>query len=435
MRVDGGALEGEQIVTIAPGELERLLLPWVDPLAQRLRPDERLRPPVSAYVPGGAYRIRSDVPIKVVQANPAQWPLVSESEAAAGSATMDWSPLLAVRAIGRHYVVATRPSEATVTRATGELRRREGGFLAIVGVAPRTRVEVRLPTRTAPGPTEEAHEAGDTVTRELASGDVWLLVSGHADGPADCPPVESAPIPGQLLCDLGDLDLTGTEVIASEPVAAFAGHACANVPFQHATCDHLEQQLLPVEQLGTSYALVAHGPPGSRNLGLVRVVSPMDGNEITVGDERILLGRGEWIERRWSGVLEIRSEHPSLVMQFAPSANFHGAPVGDPSMFQPIPRDRWQTRYDLVVPHIVVEWAGASPGWGAIHTVTATGSTPIVIGGRPREATRLAGGGLDVHEVELREPGLVTVTSADGAPFGLTFTSASHAVSIAYGPL
>jgi hypothetical protein len=49
------------------------------------------------------------------------------------------------------------------------------------------------------------------------------------------------------------VDLTGTFINSSKPVAVFAGHTCAYVPFNMSACDHLESQLFPMETWGERF--------------------------------------------------------------------------------------------------------------------------------------------------------------------------------------
>ncbi len=56
--------------------------------------------------------------------------------------------------------------------------------------------------------------------------------------------------------DSSQQDLTGLQITADNPVAAFTGHPCTFVPQDQWACDHLEEQLLPAETLGRSYILV-----------------------------------------------------------------------------------------------------------------------------------------------------------------------------------
>jgi hypothetical protein len=52
------------------------------------------------------------------------------------------------------------------------------------------------------------------------------------------------------------VDLTGARVEANKPVSVFGNHSCTFVPFATPACDHLEQQLLPMETWGETYNVV-----------------------------------------------------------------------------------------------------------------------------------------------------------------------------------
>ena len=56
-------------------------------------------------------------------------------------------------------------------------------------------------------------------------------------------------------------DLTGTFIESTEPIAVFSGHECSFYPFNLGACDHLEEQLFPIETWGTEFLLV---PPKER---------------------------------------------------------------------------------------------------------------------------------------------------------------------------
>ena len=67
------------------------------------------------------------------------------------------------------------------------------------------------------------------------------------------------------------MDLTGTTIKASHPVAVYSGHECANVPRYSSSCDHLVEQIPPVNVLGTCYVAAAFA--GRESGDYVRVVA------------------------------------------------------------------------------------------------------------------------------------------------------------------
>jgi hypothetical protein len=235
------------------------------------------------------------------------------------------------------------------------------------------------------------------------------------------------------VCDLREADLTGTEILATAPVAVFAGHTCANVPFTSAWCDHLEAQLLPTARLGTRYVLVGTGRATSMQLGVARIVASRDGTAVTIGDETLTLDRAQWVERTWSGVTELRASAPVLVVQFTPSMWANDSAAGDPSMFVALPESHWRTQYPILVPEIVAFPAPFE--WSTLHAVMRRGDSPL-FDGTPPEIVRVESlGDEDVFEVRLRTPGAHTVSSARGEPFGLTVSILGPSVGIGYAPL
>jgi hypothetical protein len=61
-----------------------------------------------------------------------------------------------------------------------------------------------------------------------------------------------------------DADLTGTAVQADKPVAVFGGHPCGNVPNgDYMSCDHMEEQILPLAAWGTEAVLARHAARGT----------------------------------------------------------------------------------------------------------------------------------------------------------------------------
>src|SRR4029079_11825410 len=83
-------------------------------------------------------------------------------------------------------------------------------------------------------------------------------------------------------CDLGTkYDLTGSHVVADQPVEVFGGHACSFVPYNTWACDHLEEQMTPLDTWGQKVIAVQTKPIVNGDPGVFRVMSGSDGNQIT----------------------------------------------------------------------------------------------------------------------------------------------------------
>ncbi len=55
----------------------------------------------------------------------------------------------------------------------------------------------------------------------------------------------------------GGVDITGSTIVASNPVAVFSGHNCARVPEPIVACDTLLEQMIPNNNLSSDYLLTA----------------------------------------------------------------------------------------------------------------------------------------------------------------------------------
>ena len=55
-------------------------------------------------------------------------------------------------------------------------------------------------------------------------------------------------------------DLTGSPIEANKPVGLFGGAECSNIPANVPSCDLTQQQILPLAQWGSEYALVPYRP-------------------------------------------------------------------------------------------------------------------------------------------------------------------------------
>lgn len=420
--VERGDVE-QAAVTIAPGELETIRLPWVTDLKGTFQMER------SGVVADGAYRVRSDVPVSVYQFNPLEYRIdrdcagESGSDASDGrcySFSNDASLLLPTHVLTGSYLALARPSMLLIL--PGELgaeRVVSPGYVAITAVQDGTEVEVLSRAHVLGSDGEEIPSLapGATVRVTLDRGDVLQLVSG---APADCPTawVDETAAVGVRYCDLGDdWDLTGSEIRASAPVAVIGGHNCTFVPFNRWACDHLEEALFPVEAWGREL-LVGATQPIRREPNYIRIVSAADGNVIEFEPPlhgSMTLDRGELFETQLSGEVRVRGTLPLSVAQFLVGQDFSGLGsagsfgAGDPSMSLAIPTEQFRLDYTLLTP------ATYDESW---VNVTAPLAGRVTIDGRPiTNFAPIGATGAGVARVQLR----AGVHRLEGtAPFGVT---------------
>jgi hypothetical protein len=221
---------------------------------------------------------------------------------------------------------------------------------------------IRFSAPTARGDSVAPYESGSSATFTIEPEGVLQIGTRPSLG---CEPdfVEPEPIRCNQdrtctygYCALPDLDLTGTEIVASDPVAVFGAHDCAFVPYNRWGCDHLEEQIFPFETWGTRFVFTQsvreRGEPD-----VVRILSGADGNEVRFSPdvhEPVVLDRGEHVEFEGWGAFEIESDAPVLVGQFLVGQSYNGYPTGeelppgDPSFSLVVPVEQYRTGYNFL---------------------------------------------------------------------------------------
>lgn len=130
-------------------------------------------------------------------------------------------------------------------------------------------------------------------------------------------------------------DLTGTRIVSTpqsgecRPFAVYAGAQCTNVPSGCSTCDHLYDQLFPVETWGTEYYIVPYQTTG---VFTYRVMARDNGTLVSIdGGAPIPMTSGQVIEfNNAATAIQVVGNSPIQVVQYmqgdACSLN------GDPAM-------------------------------------------------------------------------------------------------------
>lgn len=153
-------------------------------------------------------------------------------------------------------------------------------------------------------------------------------------------------------------DLTGTEIIASKPIAVFAGHQRATVPVTvrnsvpEPSRDILIEQLPPVSTWGKNSIVVPFAKSKSEityGNNLYRILAAEDGTDIFVDGKRITtLNQGEYYE----GVLDaphyISSNKPILVGGFKKTCGSGSNFLGDPFFAIMPPIEQYMDEYRVI---------------------------------------------------------------------------------------
>jgi hypothetical protein len=397
VRISGGALDAEITQELSPGAVRAIALPWVQGLVQTspsnrgCAPDAACRswPPAStATVVGGAYHVVSTAPVAAYQFNPLNF----ERAGGFSSYSNDASLLLSQRSLTTRYIVLTAPNWVP---ARGVVL---GGFIAVTAVTGETTsVTIRLPPRAG------VTGASGTVQRDnLTPGDVFVLV-GDAEG-----------------------DLSGSVVEASAPVAVFAGHDCTNVPQSRPACDHLEEQVAPLETLGRDFVVTPLiDRPNVQSV--VRVVSPFEGATLRFDPPSVAssvrLAQGQVLQFQTALAFHMTASRPVLVAQImAGQGDASAAAGGDPAMVYEVPSQQFRDRYDLLVPDTYTS--------NFLGVVVPRGARTL-LDGVELGAARTTLGAWDVLSTRVA-PGAHQLRTVEGVPLGVKVYGTARFTSYMY---
>jgi hypothetical protein len=284
-----GPMATNQTQTVAPNSLAKFYLPWVPELKGGDSDVCGAAVPLTASVmaKAGAYHLVSSVPVTVYQFNALEYagmggPQGKDWRACPGlktcndmqspnygtssgcfSFTNDSSLLIPSTAMTGHYRVAGFPGQ-TARDPRGILAAIDtmGSYFAVTATANGTNVTVQLSSTgsVVAGGNIPATAAGGTIKLVMDAGDVAELAGA-----------------------LGDTeDLSGSLVVADQPVQVIAGAPCDQNPEAAPACDHLEQSVFPAETLGQQYFVsVPTGPYGTPIGHVVRLYGNADGTALT----------------------------------------------------------------------------------------------------------------------------------------------------------
>jgi hypothetical protein len=210
-------------------------------------------------------------------------------------------------------------------------------------------------------------------------------------------------------------DLTGTvvRVISGPNPAVFAGHDCTFVPFDKWACDHLEEQMFPLQAWGTRY-LATHTQPVTGEPNLWRVISGTDGNTIrfnpgVFGDTP--LNRSEWFEFESADDFEVTADGAFLLVEYLVGQGSTLDAVGDPSMGLAVPVEQYRLAYNFLAPEDYRDDPAAGvTGRNYVNVMAKVGSSVMLDGAPVTGLAAIGGGEFGVARVQI-EGGSHVVTS------------------------
>lgn len=363
-------------VTIPPHDTAEIYLPWTQHL---------LTSTDTTLVAAAAVRLQSDRPVAIVQHSPINPFNSAES-----------SLLLPVRVWGDAYRVASSTSRFDFA-----------GLYAVIAAADHTTVEL--------------DPRGDVV-----------VVPGDGVGSDGR---------GTILLDRGDIlqvlaapgsDLTGTGITADGPIAVIGGHACGDMPSGVLGCDHSEESMPPIAQLGRRHAIVPplrYGGAGRRDQ-VVRIIAAADLTSLDYDPPQdlppMLVYAGDHIDvPPGDRAFVVDASAPVMIAQYMLGLEWDGD-QGAPSLTIATPVERFRDVHTISV----------SPYWPLtdVDVVAPAHAAVTVDGELLTDWTPIGSSDLAFAHVRLVPLGGATHTIAADTPIGASVygqlpyppTSASH---------
>ncbi|MCA9697325.1 MAG: hypothetical protein KC431_07355, partial [Myxococcales bacterium] len=236
----------------------------------------------------------------------------------------------------------------------------------------------------------------------------------------------------------GNNQLTGTGIETDKPVAVFGGHTCGNVPNTGTTaCDHIEEQIFPLETWGVNYVAGRNPPRGNEQMTW-RIVASEDNTTVnfnppvSIGASTVL-NAGQMVQFNDPGDFFVSADDPILVAGYMQGCTATGVPScpGDPYMVLMVPVEQYLDDYVFVVDTSYVEdFAKLVRPAGAEVTVDCLGIVP------ENRWTAIGASGYDFAVIDMNpgEASCTTGTNQASSPegFGLTVSGQSYAASYAY---
>ncbi len=405
--------------TIAARGIQDVVLPWVD--------GESFNIPGSAwtsFVAGaGAYRILSDAPVIVSQFNPFEY-----SVGGTFSYTNDASLLLPAHVLTGNYVAATAgplsivdiiedPFGGGMTQPFAQ-----PGYIAIVGIQPGTTTVSISTTGNVVGSGDgriPRTGRGRSFVITLQQGEVALVVS-------EPPPACGSGRPGyrevtmsdgaRFGCNETDYDLTGTRIAADRAISVFGGHTCAYLPYYAQACDHIEEQMPPIETLGRDYVGAPMGDGSTMGRNVVRVIAGGSDTAVTIegAPGSRTLNAGEYLEFEATSPFRVSASAGVMVAQYLQGqfATMPEAARGDPAITLLVPSEQFRRDYTFILP---TSYNAGTNGQNYV-LVTRPPGLAITVDGAPISGTFRPVGESEIGVIPLS--GGTHTMSADGE-FGI----------------
>lgn len=205
-----------------------------------------------------------------------------------------------------------------------ELSRDYLSQFAIIAIEDKTEITI-----TPTSETLKKRPAGKPFTIQLNKGEAYQVIASYNPGKRS--------------------DLTGSHIKSNKPIAVFSGHSCAYVPRLVQACNHLVEQVPPLNKWGKHFYI---GKLARRTRYTIRVVAGFPNTKVFENDRLVAtLDAGEFYENSnlRDNVL-IASNNPVLVAQYAHGSDDMRDRIGDPMMILITPTQQFLNYYQFATP-------------------------------------------------------------------------------------
>lgn len=177
--------------------------------------------------------------------------------------------------------------------------------------------------------TDGGHKRGTPFKVMLNKGDVYQVAAANL---ANC---------------IDDCDLTGSLVESDKKIAVFSGHQCAYVPTDVIACNHLVEQVPPLNSWGKHFYI---GAFKKRSFYNYRVLANEDNTKVFENNKLIgTINAGQHLERETKRSVQVTATSPVLVAQFSQGFD-NGDRIGDPMMLLISPTQQFLKKYRFATP-------------------------------------------------------------------------------------
>ncbi|TNE34892.1 hypothetical protein EP342_02295, partial [bacterium] len=146
---------------------------------------------------------------------------------------------------------------------------------------------------------------------------------------------------------IDNCDLTGSLITSNKKISVFSGHQCAYVPTSIIACNHLVEQVPPLNSWGKHFYI---GAFKKRSYYNYRVLANVDGTKVFENSKMIdVLNAGEHLERRVKTSVQVTATNPVLVAQYSEGFD-NGDNIGDPMMCLISPTQQFLRKYRFATP-------------------------------------------------------------------------------------